>query len=199
MTLILQLDSYGQPNKWITWQTAVTYHSKDLIAWSLGDVEMVIRGGDNRITGKQSIIKTSSIVAIKGEVGQKRRNKPPSLNNRELFRRDRHMCAYCGKIFKEAGLSRDHIIPASKGGPDTWMNCITCCGRCNQRKSDKTLEECGMSLLFVPYVPSRAEYLFLQNKNILFDQMEFLLSFIPEESRAREHIIENNEIILTEH
>lgn len=188
MALILQLDSHGQPGNWITWQEAAVYYAKDLVSWSLGEVELTLRGGDNRLTGKQSIIKASSIIAVKGESYGKRKNKPPSLNNKELFRRDRYMCAYCGHLFKESSLSRDHIKPKSKGGVDTWMNVVTCCSKCNQKKDDKTLEECGMTLLYVPYVPSRAEHLILQNRQVLYDQMEFLLSFIPEQSRVHEYI-----------
>jgi 5-methylcytosine-specific restriction endonuclease McrA len=188
MALILQLDVNGQPNKWISWQDAAVYHAKGLVAWSLGEHETVIRGGDNRITGEQSIIRTSSIIAVKGQASGKRRHRPPSLNNRELFRRDRHMCAYCGGVFKEANLSRDHIMPRSRGGADVWMNVVTCCSKCNQKKDDKTLDEAGLQLLYAPYVPSRAEHLILANRNILADQMEFLLSFIDEKSRLREQL-----------
>jgi len=184
MALILQLDVQGQPNKWITWQDAAVYHSKGLVSWELGTVERVILGGDNRISGKQSKIVTSSIIAVKGEAG-KRKHRPPALNNRELFRRDRHLCGYCGNTFGDSKLTRDHIVPRSKGGTDTWMNVITCCAKCNQKKDDKTLEQAGMTLLYAPYVPSRAEHLILANRNILADQMEFLLSFVDEKSRLR--------------
>lgn len=184
---ILQLDSQGQPNKWISWQDAVTYKAKDLIAWSLGEVEFEFRGGENAVTGKTSIIQTSSIIALKGAVG-KRRNRPPSLSNRELFRRDRHMCGYCGGVFTDSKLTRDHITPRSKGGKDTWMNVVACCQRCNQRKDDKTLQEANMQLLYVPYVPSRAEHLILANRNILADQMKFLLDFVPETSRLKKEL-----------
>lgn len=188
MALILQLDANGQPNKWISWQDAVVYHAKGLVSWSLGEFETVARGGNNRITGEQSVIKTSSIIAVKGEASGRRRHRQPSLNNRELFRRDRHVCAYCGKTFPESKLSRDHIHPRSKGGPDTWMNVVTCCSRCNQKKDDKTLAEAGLTLLYAPYIPSRAEHLILANRNILADQMEFLLSFVDEKSRLRENV-----------
>jgi len=184
MALILQLDSQGQPNKWITWQDAAVYHAKGLVSWSMGENETVIRGGNSRLTGEQSIIRTSSIIAVKGEAGsQKRRHRPPALNNRELFRRDRHLCGYCGHTFTESKLTRDHIVPRSKGGKDAWMNVVTCCAKCNQRKDDKTLQEAGLELLYAPYVPSRAEHLILANRNILADQMEFLLSFVDEKSR----------------
>lgn len=193
MALILQLDSQGQPQDWITWQDAATYHAKGLVSWSLGEVETVIRGGNNRMTGEQSVIKTSSIIAVKGESSSgKRRHRAPALNNRELFRRDRFTCAYCGGIFKEAALSRDHIHPRSRGGRDIWMNCVTCCAKCNQKKDDMMLEEAGLQLLYAPYVPSRAEHLILANRNVLFDQMEFLLAFIPEDSRLRKELIQQH-------
>lgn len=183
MSLILQLDSHGQPNKWITWQDAAVYHAKGLVSWSLGEIETVIRGGNNKMTGEQSVIRTSSIIAVKGTASSKRRHRAPALNNRELFRRDRHMCGYCGNIFAESKLTRDHIVPKAKNGKDIWMNVVTCCAKCNQRKDDKTLDEAGLELLYAPYIPSRAEHLILANRNILADQMEFLLSFVDEKSR----------------
>jgi 5-methylcytosine-specific restriction endonuclease McrA len=184
MALILQLDSTGQPNKWITWQAAVTYHAKQLVAWELGEVKNTVRGGTNARTGEPTIVITSSIMAVKGNVG-KRKHRAPSLNNRELFRRDRHMCGYCGNVFSDSKLTRDHIVPTSKGGKDIWMNVVTCCAKCNQKKDNRTPQEARMELLYTPYVPSRAEHLILANRNILADQMEFLLAFVDEKSRVR--------------
>src|SRR5271168_1963825 len=188
MALILQLDAAGQPNKWISWQTAVTYHAKNLVAWELGEVHNTIHGGTSARTGERTIVITSSIMAVKGNVG-KRKHRAPALNNRELFRRDRHLCGYCGNQFSDSKLTRDHIIPKAqwKEGQnlDTWMNVVSCCAKCNQKKDSKTPQEAGMQLLFTPYVPSRAEHLILANRNILADQMEFLLSFVDEKSRLR--------------
>ncbi len=187
MAHILQLDSQGMPNKWITWQTAVTYHAKNLVAWEHGKVETVVHGGTSARTGERTTVVTSSILAVKGSAG-KRKHRTPTLNNRELFSRDDHMCAYCGGIFPDSKLTRDHITPDSRGGADTWMNCVAACTRCNQKKDNKTPEEAGMLLLYAPYVPSRAEHLILANRNILADQMEFLLEFVPENSRIRKSL-----------
>jgi 5-methylcytosine-specific restriction endonuclease McrA len=44
----------------------------------------------------------------------------------------RYRCAYCGK--KTAILTRDHIIPLSKGGNHTVSNIVPACGSCNSRK-----------------------------------------------------------------
>lgn len=189
MALILQLDQQGQPNKWVTWQDAAVYHAKGLVAWELGEFNTTIRGGNSRMTGEQSIIVTSSIIAVKGEAGGKRKHRAPALNNRELFRRDRHMCGYCGHVFGDAKLTRDHIQPKSRGGKDIWMNVVTCCAKCNQKKDDKTLAESGLQLLYLPYIPSRAEHLILANRNVLVDQMEFLMTFVPANSRLRTELI----------
>jgi len=185
MSRILTLDAQGQPHRWVSYEDAIVYHAKNLVAWQLGEGEgdVMYRGGENRITGLTSTITTAPIIAVKGETG-KRAYKVPSLTNRELFRRDRHLCAYCGKVFSDLRLTRDHIIPQSKGGKDTWMNVVTACESCNHRKDDHMLEEIGMKLLYVPYTPNRAEALILENRNVLACQMEYLKSFLPDHSRV---------------
>lgn len=191
MSRILTLDSQGTPHRWVSHQDAIVYHAKGLVAWQLGEGEgdVAFRGGENRITGMQSRIVTAPIIAVKGEsAAAKRMNKPPSLTNRELFRRDNYMCAYCGDIFKELNLTRDHVHPRSKGGLDKWTNVVTACEDCNHRKDDHLLQDCGMELLYVPYAPNRAEALVLENRVILGCQMDYLRSFIPEHSRVWKHL-----------
>jgi 5-methylcytosine-specific restriction endonuclease McrA len=100
-----------------------------------------------------------------------------------LFARDRHICGYCGGQFPRSYLSRDHIVPKYLGGKDEWTNVITACLSCNQKKGCKTLEQSGLQLRFIPYEPNRYEHLILQNRKILADQMEYLLSGVPKHSR----------------
>ena len=181
--LILSLDSNGQPMGWVSWQDAVCYEAKDMVAFKMGEIEFEFHGGKSRETGLPSIVRTSSIIAVKGTQQGKKWHKPPALTNRSLFRRDQHLCAYCGHEFGEGALTRDHIIPVSKGGVDSWMNCVTACGKCNRRKGNKFLVDVGMELLYVPYVPNRYEYLVMQNRRVLADQMEFLKGYLPKHSR----------------
>ena len=191
MSRILTLDQSGQPHRWVSHEMAIVYHAKNLVAWQLGEGEgdVLYRGGENRLTGQQSRIVTAPIIAVKGEsAAAKRANKPPSLTNRELFRRDGHICAYCGKLFSDLRLTRDHVIPRSKGGEDKWTNVVTACERCNHMKDDQLLEDCGMQLIYVPYAPNRAEALILENRNVLACQMEYLKSFLPDHSRVWERI-----------
>jgi hypothetical protein len=185
--LILTLDTNGIPHRWITWQHACFYYAKDQIAWTAGERAFTVLGGHNRISGAQSSITASSIIAIKGKAMAMRAfSQVPPLNNRELFHRDRYLCAYCGNIFAGSRLTRDHVNPFSRGGRDTWMNVVTACRSCNERKSDRTPEKAQMELLYLPYVPNRAEYLILTNRRILADQMEFLAQHVPAQSRLHQ-------------
>jgi 5-methylcytosine-specific restriction endonuclease McrA len=143
-------------------------------------------GGRSRMTGNQSSINTQSIIAVKGaEVGKtrKRAYKEPPITNKLLFRRDRNICAYCGNTFHDSILTRDHIVPQSYGGKDTWMNLVAACKPCNNRKGDKLPGRAGMELLYVPYVPTKHEYLILSNRHILQDQMDFLMTGVGKNSR----------------
>lgn len=192
---ILKLDSSGQPEVWLSYEDAITYHAKNMVIWQLGEGQgdTTFRGGENRATGLITTITTAPIIAVKGHAAKgaaKRMHKAPPLTNRELFRRDRHLCAYCGKTFSDFKLTRDHVIPRSKGGPDTWTNVVTACESCNHKKDDMLLDECGFKLLYVPYTPNLAEKLILENRNVLACQMEYLKSFLPEHSRVWEDLKE---------
>ncbi len=184
--LILTLDQHGVPHRWVSWQHACFYYAKDLVAWSIGEVSFVFYGGVNRVTGERSEIETNSIIAIKGKaLASKTMHQTPPLSNRELFHRDRHICGYCGCGLPGSRLTRDHILPVSQGGKDLWMNVVTACRPCNQKKSGRTPEQAGMELLYAPYVPNKAEYLILCNRSILADQMDFLARHVPSQSRIR--------------
>ncbi|WP_444887211.1 HNH endonuclease [Microbulbifer sp. JMSA008] len=172
---ILRLNLAGQPLDWLTWQEASCLYVRDLVTWSLGGIVQRVRGGFNR-NGERSALDLASIIACGGARMARPRNRPP-LTNRALFFRDVHTCLYCGSIFKSAELTRDHVIPVSKGGMDSWENVVTACRRCNQHKGNFLLEDIDMELLALPFCPNAAEYLALINsERIRGDQMEFLRS-----------------------
>jgi hypothetical protein len=183
--LILTLDAHGVPHRWVTWQHACFYYAKDRVAWGLGGEAFRVYGG-TRHDGNRSMISGTSIIAIAGKaMAAKKLNQVPPLSNHELFRRDHNLCGYCGDEFPAPRLTRDHIVPFSRGGRDNWMNVVTSCRWCNQKKGNRTLEEARLQLLYVPYVPNRAEYLILTNRRILADQMEFLRQHVSVVSRMR--------------
>ena len=172
---ILRLDASGQPVAWINWQEAVCLYVKNLVAWEIGESIFTIMGGRSRLTGSRSAVEINSIIAVKGRDKYRNRHRSvPHLTNRELFRRDRNLCLYCGQSFRDRELTRDHVTPKSRGGPDQWRNVVTACRRCNVKKGNRSPEEANMPLLAVPFVPNPAEYLALSNRRILADQMDFL-------------------------
>lgn len=171
---ILRLNIAGQPIEWLHWQDAVSLFARDIVAWSLGDTVRQVRGGYSRITGHQSCIDVPSIVACDGDRVMRQRSYYP-LSNRTLFARDGYLCMYCGKQYFDGDLTRDHILPKSRGGQDVWENVVAACRRCNQFKGDRTLDQLSMELIALPYRPNLAEYLALVNdRRIRSDQMEFL-------------------------
>lgn len=179
---VLALDISGLPRKWIGFEEAILYHAKGQVAWSLGEVVARYRGGYQR-DGTQSVLETPSIIAVRGKGWNIATRGRVVLTNRTLFARDLHLCAYCGEHHTTPNLSRDHVIPKSRGGADTWTNVVSACHSCNHSKGARTPEEARMQLLYVPYEPNHYENLILQNRRILADQMEYLLSGVPRNSR----------------
>ena len=87
---------------------------------------------------------------------------PLGGSNHNLFDRDGRRCLYCGRTEAEvrrAGqrLTRDHVVPLSRGGRDVWRNVATACEPCNNRKADRTPDEAGMPLLAEPRTPTAWE------------------------------------------
>jgi len=181
---ILTLDAAGAPHRWITARGAALYYATDMVAWEIGQHEFVLRGGTQQATGLQSVIRASSIIAIKGRKHMVRQfGRVPTLTKQMLLARDRYTCAYCAQRFPPSQLDMEHIQPKSRGGADSWMNLVTACKACNLRKSNRTPQEASMKLHYVPYVPNRHEAFILGNRKILGDQMDFLIQGVPKSSR----------------
>ena len=181
--LILSLDVAGNPSKWIPIEKAAYYKAKGRVSWEIGDSSKVLRGGTSATTGLQSKLDIKPIIAISGSKFHVKDFSDPQFNRIQLIRRDKCICAYCGQQFKENELTLEHILPESRGGPTSWMNLVAACGPCNFRKNCRTPEEAKMPLLYLPYVPNRWEAFILGNRNILSDQMEFLLKGVSSQSR----------------
>lgn len=188
---VLRTDIAGMPVEWIDYQRAAKLQCLGQVSYSLGPMLYRIRGGRCAKTGARSTIEINAIIATFGvnpELGRHKANYAPPLSNRALFKRDQHICMYCGNRFRARDLSRDHVTPRSQGGADTWTNVVTACKRCNNHKAGRTPEQAGIQLLAVPFSPTHAEYVFLQGKRILADQMEFLLAHFPRNSRLRDRV-----------
>ena len=186
--LVLNVDMLGHPIGWMTAADACVKYVCNEVLWEIGPPVAQFHSGLNRDTGNALVIEPACIIGVRGQgLGRIPENslRLRKSSRKMLFMRDRHICAYCGLVFDERALSKDHIQPVSRGGEDYWMNVVTACKPCNQKKADHYPHEVGMELLYAPYVPSRIEALILRNKRILTDQMEFLLERVPKHSRLK--------------
>ncbi len=79
------------------------------------------------------------------------------VTNTFLFARDEYRCQFCGrtaaKLRARECLTRDHLIPLSRGGTNEWHNVVTACSTCNTRKGNHLPAECGMEPLRLPHEP----------------------------------------------
>ncbi|HEX9939468.1 MAG TPA: HNH endonuclease, partial [Longimicrobium sp.] len=74
-------------------------------------------------------------------------------------------------------LTRDHVMPVSRGGQDVWRNVATACEPCNNLKADRTPDEAGMPLLAEPRTPTAWELVRARH-----DDVDELLAFAQNEA-----------------
>ena len=132
--LVLRLNKAGMPQEWIHVEQAAKLYCQDKVLFELGTGSVTLKGGWDH-HGNQSALTLSSIIACEGKVADL--SGKVALTNRYLFRRDNYLSLYCGQQFAPRVLTRDHILPRSRGGKDTWTNVATSCQRCNHAKGLK--------------------------------------------------------------
>lgn len=93
------------------------------------------------------------------------------LTRQNIFKRDNHLCQYCGS---GNDLTLDHLIPRSKGGKSTWNNLVTACKSCNTRKGDQPPEEVGLTLKSKPFRPSYMAFIKTTTKHLREDWKPYL-------------------------
>jgi len=79
-----------------------------------------------------------------------RHTRGPAWSRAGVLARDRHACGYCAGTASTI----DHVLPRSRGGGNEWTNTVAACGRCNNRKRDRTPAEARMPLRVTPRAPS---------------------------------------------
>jgi len=86
-------------------------------------------------------------------------NKGLPFSRRGIYERDNFQCQYCGKFVSRKSATIDHVLPVSRGGKTTWLNCTTSCMPCNQRKADRTPDQAGLRLKQDPFRPTKQQLL----------------------------------------
>jgi hypothetical protein len=65
----------------------------------------------------------------------------------------RRFAQYTGALLRPDEGSLDHVVPRSRGGPDTWENLVWSSKQVNTRKGNRLPHEAGLKLLKVPRAP----------------------------------------------
>jgi 5-methylcytosine-specific restriction endonuclease McrA len=73
------------------------------------------------------------------------------ITRKAVLARDAWTCQYCGR--QASGLTVDHVIPRSRGGPSDWENIVASCAPCNRRKGNRTPHEARMHPASIPKPP----------------------------------------------
>jgi 5-methylcytosine-specific restriction endonuclease McrA len=106
------------------------------------------------------------------------------VTNTFLFARDGYRCQYCGRhrnaLRGREFLTRDHVLPMSRGGDNSWENVVTACSPCNNRKASHLPEECGMHLVKAPHEPNYVELVWAVRR-VTDVQAKYIAMFYGEE------------------
>jgi len=97
-----------------------------------------------------------------------------TFSRRNLYKRDKYTCQYCGAKPPYEDLTIDHVVPRSRGGASTWTNCVLACWSCNAKKADRTLEQAGLKLFRKPSKPSWSPKLLLARATVRTSWKRFI-------------------------
>lgn len=99
----------------------------------------------------------------------------PRFSARGIRERDGGKCQYTGKPLRPGEGNIDHVVPRSRGGDNSWENCVLSAREINARKADRTPEEAGLKLLRNPRMPALVPATFtLRNRHGIADWDLFL-------------------------
>lgn len=117
------------------------YTQHDFTSW----MQIPVQDGEPfiRMVGGARV-KVPEIVVLKQF--DRERNLPVVFSRRNLWKRDKYCCQYCGKRPPPDEITIDHVLPKSRGGTSSFTNCVLACVDCNKRKDNRTPEEAHMRL-----------------------------------------------------
>lgn len=146
MQMTLLLDAHYQPIDLIGWQKAITL--------LLQEKAEVVEDGEDTVS---SVSLTLNIPKVLRLIRRGYAKYRASFSKRSIFLRDKGVCAYCSMKMNLKTTTIDHVVPRCQGGTHNWLNVVTCCQKCNNKKAGRTPEQAHMTLLYKPRVPSRLD------------------------------------------
>ena len=121
-----------------------------------GKAEIVEADTDRVVRSERLTMPRPAVIRLTKFIHVPRRFRR-QVTNTFLFARDHYRCQYCGRQAMELrpreALTRDHVVPMSRGGKNDWGNVVTACSPCNTRKGNRLPAEIGMHPLTHPVEP----------------------------------------------
>lgn len=121
-----------------------------------GKAEVVEADSERLVRSARSAYPRPTVIRLTRFIHVPRRFRR-QVTNTFLFARDAYTCQYCGRaagqLRTRESLTRDHVVPLSRGGTNAWTNVVTACSLCNTRKAHHLPDEIGMHLLQAPVEP----------------------------------------------
>ncbi len=168
MEQTLVLNATYEPLGVVSWQRAMTLLYQ-------GKVE-VVANYERFVRGVKAHVPLPSVLRLLRHVRLRRIFSEVPFSRANVYARDEHRCQYCARRFSVQRLSLDHVMPRSRGGPDTWENVVCACLTCNVRKGGRTPLEAGMRLLNEPVRPKRSP---MVSRQLTLQKYSAWKAFIP--------------------
>lgn len=112
----------------------------------------VLEEYDSEIRSPSLTLRTPAVLVLRKHLA--RTKSVVKFSRANIYTRDGYRCGYCGDAFEASELTYDHVLPRSRGGRTDWLNIVTACRKCNNRKGSRTPQEAGMRLLARPTKPT---------------------------------------------
>lgn len=114
-------------------------------------IQLPIRDGDRSVKTPRGAIRIPTVLISHRFARVPLRR--PHFGLRGLYERDGGVCQYTGKRLTYSEASIDHVLPRSRGGRDSWENCVLAERSVNTKKGARLPQEAGLRLRTVPKAP----------------------------------------------
>ncbi len=114
-------------------------------------ITLPIRPQDQAVNTVRGAIRVPTVIVAVNYARVPR--KRPKFCTQSIRERDGNRCQYTGRLLRPEEGSIDHIVPRSRGGPNSWENCVWASREINARKGNRLPHEAGLKLLAPPRVP----------------------------------------------
>lgn len=144
----LVLNADYSPLTIVNWQKTMVWVFR---SYADNSVDILDYYKNDYITGASRLYPIPAVAKI--NFFYKKFNQKVKFTRKNLFLRDNYTCQYCGTRKESKYLTYDHIIPKAQWGkypPDqtgtNWVNVVTACKQCNNKKGGRTPKQAGMPL-----------------------------------------------------